>query len=309
MIDPRLKSLQLVAWHGTVTAAAATLHYTPSTISAQLRSLAHDVGVPLMQRQGRTLVLTPAGSRLIDQAAELSYRWEQMHAELLAASPQAPQTLRLCGFSTAVASLLPGLAHRVMEAHPGSRVRIIEADPQECFELLLAGRANIAVVVTTAGLPRADDPRFEQRSLLSDPLDLLVPQAHPLADRTSVRLAETAQETWIMDHPGSTNHQLVLSACLAAGFTPNVGHAIVEWDAGAAMVHEGLGVALVPRLARLPAGYDIVRVPLAGDPSPSRHIRTGIRAGSSHSPLIATALSCLPFDGRENPWASQTVSP
>ncbi|UJH70733.1 LysR family transcriptional regulator [Ornithinimicrobium sp. INDO-MA30-4] len=46
MIDPRLKSLQLVAWHGTVTAAAATLHYTPSTISAQLRSLAHDVGVP-----------------------------------------------------------------------------------------------------------------------------------------------------------------------------------------------------------------------------------------------------------------------
>ncbi|UJH70732.1 hypothetical protein L0A91_01315 [Ornithinimicrobium sp. INDO-MA30-4] len=61
------------------------------------------------------------------------------------------------------------------------------------------------------------------------------------------------------------------------------------------MVHEGLGVALVPRLARLPAGYDIVRVPLAGDPSPSRHIRTGIRAGSSQSPLVATALSCLPL--------------
>ncbi len=82
----------------------------------------------------------------------------------------------------------------------------------------------------------------------------------------------------------------MLTSCLAAGFNPTAAHEVAEWDTGAAPVHAGLGVCLVPRLASLPAGYDIVRVPLEGDPSPARHVRTGIRAGSSDSPLIATSL-------------------
>lgn len=293
MIDPRLRSLELVAWHGTVTAAAATLHYTPSAVSAQLRSLADELGVTLLERRGRTVHLTPAGRLLLEQAKELSGRWEQMHTELLRTSKRTPGALRLCGFSTAASSLLPQVARRVLSTHPGTQVRIIEADPGECFELLLADAADVAVVVTTATLPRLDDPRFEQRSLVTDALDLLVPAGHRFAGLDSVPLAETAHEDWIMDHPGRPNHQLVLTSCLAAGFNPTVAHEIVEWGTGAALVHAGLGVCLVPRLARLPAGYDIVRVPLEGDPSPARHIRTGIRAGSSDSPLIATSLSEL----------------
>lgn len=62
-------------------------------------------------------------------------------------------------------------------AHPGVTVRIIEADPEECFELLLADEAGLAVVVATATLPPSTDPRFDQRPLLDDPLDLLVPPA------------------------------------------------------------------------------------------------------------------------------------
>ncbi len=293
MIDPRLRSLQLVAWHGTVTAAAATLHYTPSAVSAQLRSLSEELGVTLLERQGRTVRLTPAGRLMLQQAEELSARWEQMHTELLRASERTPGSLRLCGFSTAAASLLPRVAGRVMSDHPGTEVRIIEADPQECFELLLADAADVAVVVTTASLPRLDDTRFEQQSLMDDPLDLLVPAGHQFAGRASVPLADTAGEAWIMDHPGRANHQLVLTSCLAAGFNPTVAHEIEQWDSAAALVHAGLGVCLVPRLARLPAGYDLVRVPLQGDPSPARKVRTGIRAGSSGSPLIATSLAAL----------------
>lgn len=290
MIDPRLRSLQMVAWHGTVTQAAASLSYTPSAVSAQLRSLSAELGVTLLHRQGRTLRLTPAGRLLVEQAEQLRADWERMYAELLHTSDRVPATLGLCGFSTAAASLLPAVATAVLAAHPGVDVRLIEADPYECFELLLAGRADVAVVVTTQDLPAEADPRFEQRPLMADKLDLLVHAGHRLAARTSVPLAETADEPWIMDHPGRPNHDMVLTSCLAAGFNPRLAHEIVEWGSGAALVGAGLGVALVPRLARLPSGYDIVRVPLEGDPSPARQVRTGIRAGSADHRLVAAAL-------------------
>ena len=293
MIDPRLRSLQMVAWHGTVTQAASTLNYTPSAVSAQLRSLAADVGLTLLVRQGRTVQLTSAGQLLVEQAEALHAQWERMHAELLHASDRVPAALRLSGFSTAAAALLPPVASAVMAAHPGTDVRIIEADPRQCFELLLAERADLAVVVTTSDLPGSADSRFEQRPLLEDPLDLLVHVEHHLAGRSEVPLAQTADEAWIMDRPGRPYHQLVLTACLAAGFNPRQAHEVVEWEAGAALVGAGLGVALVPRLARLPAGYDVVRVPLRGDPRPTRQVRTGVRAGGADSPLVARALSEL----------------
>jgi DNA-binding transcriptional LysR family regulator len=293
MIDSRLRSLQLVARHGTVTAAAAALHYTPSAVSAQLKSLSAEIGIEVVERHGRVVRLTATGALLVKQADELSARWEQMHAELMTTSNRWPASLRLAGFSTAASSLLPGVATAVERSHPGTEVRIIEADPVECFDSLLNGTVDLAVVVATETLPRFDDPRFEQRPLVADPLDLLVPTGHRFAGLESVPLAATAREPWIMDHPGRPSHQLVLTSCLAAGFNPRQAHEAVEWDTGAALVHAGLGVCLVPRLARLPWGYDIVRVPLEGDPSPSRQIRTGIRAGSGKSPLLATAQAVL----------------
>src|SRR5699024_3333525 len=106
-------------------------------------------------------------------------------------------------------------------------------------------------------------------------------------------LSETYNEHWIMDRPGRPYHQLVLTACSAAGFTPAIAHEATEWDTGAALVAAGLGVALVPRLARIPAGYPIVRVPLRGDPVPARHILTSVRQGSRSHPIIAASLEAL----------------
>ena len=201
--------------------------------------------------------------------------------------------LRLCGFSTAAAALLPRVAAHLRETEPSWQVRIIEVEPKQCFELLLADQADVAVVVATAELPSADDPRFELNQLLVDPLDLLLPENHRLANEPSVQLADLADEAWIMDRPGRPYHQLLQSACAAAGFTPAVAHHAAEWDTGAAMVAAGLGIALIPRLAHPPVGYPVVRVALSGEPTTSRRIVTGIRRGSREHPTIAKALRTL----------------
>ena len=293
MIDPRLHVLRMVASHGTVTAAAAALSYTPSAVSHQLRGLARDLGVPLLVKEGRGVRLTPAARVVLAGADDLFGRWEEIRAELADTAHEGVGALRLCGFSTAAAALLPTVAAHVRRLHPATTVRIIEADPEECFDLLLADQADLAVVVATASLPPTTDPRFDQQPLLEDPLDLLLPADHPLAGEASVLLSQTADDPWIMDRPGSPYHQLVLTACAAAGFTPGVAHQAAEWDTGAALVAAGLGIALIPRLARLPADYTIARVPLRGDPTPARHLLTGVRRGSRRQPAIASALEAL----------------
>jgi DNA-binding transcriptional LysR family regulator len=293
MIDRRLHVLRMVAACGTVTGAAEALHYTPSAVSQQLRTLGKELGVDLVVQDGRRIRLTPAARVLLERADELFSTWETIRGEVALAAEEGSGTLRLCGFSTAAAALLPSVAASVHAAHPRCRVRIIEAEPEECFELLLADEADVAVVVATGTIPSTTDPRFEQRQLLEDPLDLLVPSSHRLAHEDSVLLGELVEEPWIMDRPGRPYHQLLQTACAAAGFSPAVAHIATEWDTGAALVAAGLGIALIPRLAHLPTGYPIVRVPLRGDPSPSRHILTGIRRGSAQQPLTALALETL----------------
>lgn len=290
MIDHRLRVLRIVAARGTITAASADLGYTPSAVSHQLRTLARDLGVTLLEQDGRRVRLTAAAVTLLQRSDELFAHWEGIRAEVQRTTGEGLGHLFLAGFSTAASALLPAVALAATREFPRSRVRVIEADPEVCFEMLLTNHVDVAVVVATDPLPATSDPRFEQEPLMVDALDLLVPAGHRLAARYSITLREAAEEPWIMDRPGRPHHMLATRACAAAGFTPRQAHEVVEWDASAALVAAGLGVALVPRLARLPADDELVRVPLTGDGAPVRHVRTSIRRGTGDQPEIALAL-------------------
>lgn len=293
MIDRRVRVLQALALHGTVTATAEALNYTPSAISAQLRALATAVGVPLLEPDGRGVRITAAGRVLLAGADGLLADWEELHTAMLRASEAHGGALRMCGFSAAAATLLPWVTARLRIDHPNLSVTVVEATPEDCFRQLHTGRADVAVVMVTADTPSLDDPRYEQESLMVDPLDLLLPVGHRLDHGGPLKFSDTATENWIVDRPGTAYHGLFLNSCLAAGFMPTIAHHASEWDTGAALVSVGLGVALVPRLAHLPEGYDIRRVPLTGDPTPRRHVVAAVRRGTLTNPTVETALSAL----------------
>lgn len=294
MIDRRLRMLRVVAARGTISAAADDLGYTPSAVSYQLRTLARDVGVVLLEPSGRNVRLTPAARLLLERSDELFTRWEAVHGELLAVAGGRLGHLRMAGFSTAASTLLVPVAVTAATRFPGSEIEVLEADPEACLDMLLGEQADLAVVVGLERLPAAGEARFEQHPLCADPLDLLVPVGHPLAGLSSVQLADAADEAWILARPGDTYHRLAVSACRAAGFEPWQAHRAVEWDTCAALVAAGLGVAMLPRLARIPTDEQLVRVPLQGSSPPVRYLRVCLRRGTSEQPEIAHALAELP---------------
>jgi DNA-binding transcriptional LysR family regulator len=294
MIDRRLAVLRAVARHGTVTAAAEVCHLTPSAVSHQLQALARELDVVLLEHTGRNVRLTAAANTLLTHADALAARWERAQADLAAhRSSTITGRLRLCGFSTAGAVLVPAAAAQLQQKYPHLTVQVREAEPQRAFGLLSARDVDIAVVVATPGMPSAGDPAFDQFKLYSEPLDLLVSSGHPLAARAGITLAEAARDVWIVGTPGTAYHQLVLLACASAGFAPDIAHYADEWDLGAGLVARGFGVALVPRWAHLPSDYPVARIPLSEQPAPMRHILAAVRAGSSNQPAIAAGLDAL----------------
>ncbi|MFC5949543.1 LysR family transcriptional regulator [Pseudonocardia lutea] len=294
MIDRRLRVLQAVARQGTITAAAEACRLTPSAVSHQMQALARELDLVLLEPVGRNVRLTPAAHALLAHAEALAARWEQAQADL-AAHRRNPVTgsLRFCAFSTAAARLVPPAMARLRDGHPGLSVHLRETEPARAFDLLATDEADIAVVVATPGIPPESDAAFTRHRLYAEPLDVLVGPDHPLAHRDALDLAEVAGDPWIVGTPGHAYHQLVTVACAGAGFAPAVAHHADEWDTGAALVAQGFGVALVPRLADLPAHHATRRIPVAGDHPPTRHVLAAVRAGSERRPLIAAGLEAL----------------
>ncbi|MFJ3670194.1 LysR family transcriptional regulator [Streptomyces sp. NPDC090106] len=292
MIDlRRLHVLRAVAHYGTVTAAARALHFTPSAASQQIRQLARELDVDLLAPQGRGVRLTPAAESLLAHADAIQARWEQAERDLRAERDAPAGPLRVSGLATAVSVLLAPMAVRLQERYPRLAVQVREVGVPESFDLLFAGETDLAVVEATPFSPPSGDARFAQRPLLDDPFDLVVPVGHPLAGRSPVDLAEAARERWIAPVPESPCRTHVMSACGAAGFSPDVVHHAVEWNVTAQLVAHGLGVALIPRLARLDTHLPVTRVRCADEPR--RRLLTCTRRGAEDRPAIGAALAEL----------------
>jgi DNA-binding transcriptional LysR family regulator len=293
MIDHRLQTLRVLRERGTVTATAEALHLTPSTVSQQLRQLARDLGVELLEAQGRRVRLTAAAHTVLQHADVLAAQWERARADLAGHRAGRSGQVRFCSVSSALAALVAPAAARLREDHPDLAVHMSEKDSEDAAHLLLARHYDIAVVIPGAHTPAPDDARFAQWPVLDEPQDLLVPAGHPLGARGTARLADAAAEPWIGSPDRLDQHQLMLAACAAAGYTPRIAHQANEWFAISALVARGFGVGLIPRLAPLPPGDEVVRVPLHGDTVPSRRIIAIVRRGSERQPPIARGLRAL----------------
>lgn len=292
MVDWDIRKLQILRAlreHGTVTATAETLRMTPSAVSQQLTNLAKQLGVPLLEAQGRRVRLTDAARLVLRHAEAVFEQLERADAELAAYVQGEVGEVRVGAFSTAVPALVVPAVRALRITHPGVSVRVREAEAGEAYELLASGEVDLALSLA-AQAPTVGDARFTRVPLLADPLDVALPPGHELADIEKLRLADLAGEDWIFGGSGPWS-DITRGACEAAGFSPRQGHSAAGWTAILAMVEAGMGVALVPRMAVV--GREGVVMRELGADRPVRHVVAAVRKGSETRAAVGRVLEAL----------------
>ncbi len=288
----RLRVLQELDQRGTVAATAKALHLTPSAISQQLAGLSREVGAPLLEKRGRGVRLTGQARVLLSHAVVVHEQLERARADLAAWEEGTIGEVRVGALSTGVASLVAPAFERIAVDYPGIAMKIVESEPPAVFTALDVGDLDVVVSSDYQDGPARHDPRYHRVDLLADPLDAVLPAGHPLARPRGLRLESLSAEPWVGSGPGDPCHQILMSVCAAAGFTPAVTHRSTEWGAVAALVAAGCGVALIPRLAQ-PLPVDGVAVcPVVGTPA-ARRIFAAVRAGAQSDRVVATVLDTL----------------
>jgi len=293
MIDARrLRVLREVAQQGTLAAAADALHLTPSAVSQQLAALEREVGQPVLERNGRGIRLTGAAEVLVGHANVVLAQLEAAAADVAALSEGIVGTVRVVGFATGLGEIVAPAAAALRASHPRLALTIVEQEAPECFTALARGDADIALSMASRQAPPQDDPRFHRVPLRGDTLDAVVPAAHAFAARDDLDLAELAGEPFVGPPDGTSCHDVTVSGCGAAGFTPAFEHRSLDFYTTMALVAAGLGVALVPRLAQTAVPPGAVVKPLRA-PAPARHVFAATRAGAERRPTVATVLDAL----------------
>ena len=253
----RLRVLREVGRHGSLSAAAAALAYTPSAVSQQLAALEQELGVRLVERGARGATLTEAGRVLVRYADEIFDRIYSAQEELQALAGLETGRLRLGAFSTACTILVPRAVVAFRERHPGVDAALVELDPEEALAQLRARELDIALVYEFPVEQPAALDGLAYVHLLDDRLNVALPPGHGLG-RRRLRLSELAEEQWVQGvHRGSTV-QVLPSACRAAGFEPIIVFRSDDPMAVQGFVAAGLGVALVPQLTVPTARRDLL---------------------------------------------------
>ena len=285
----RLRILDVFARAGTVRAAADELLLSPSTVSQQLAVLEVETGVPLFERRGRALTLTPAGALLVERSREILDRMDAIESELTDVATEPVGHVRLGGFASSVSSLLIPAVHRLATEHPRLSVELLEIEPREAVAAIHQARVDLVVTVDEAD-GALMSPTLTVLPLSSDPLMAVLAAGHPLAHRDSVALADLADERWALDHEGTYLGDLVPRECRRAGFEPRVAGRFSSYGVMLAHVAETGSVAVLPELAvdrRMP----VVAYPLTE--LADRSIVVALRTGNATRPAYRAVIDAL----------------
>ena len=289
MLDVRrLRLLRELAHRGTIAAVAEALTFSPSAVSQQLSVLEREAGVPLLERTGRRVALTPAGRNLVRHAEAVLERLELATAELVDARQGLAGPLRIGTFPSAARAVVPGALLALAREHPGLEPMVAEMDPAGVADALRAGELDVALVHDYDFVPSADEPGLATEALFTEAMYLAsaaddgpAPAGDPVAARRD--------SPWIMGTPGTLCRTMAVRACEAAGFTPRVRHQVDEFATVLALVAAGQGVALVPRLGAVdrPPGVTLTELAMC------RRTRTAFRSGAAAHPAVAAFTAAL----------------
>jgi len=278
-----------IARHGSFTAAAAELRIAQPALSRQIQQIEREIGVLLFDRSRRQISPTPAGLAFVARA-------DTLLSDVLALREEMQEFAGLLRGRVVIGALqslaelrLPGMLAAFHQRYPGITVALREGNSGPLIDSLLAGQLDLALVHRIGTMQQAPAAwqGIEIEPLYTEGLVLIMAPTHRLAHREQVPLADARDEPFVASVRGSALWQALVDACAGAGFSPRIAFEGGELHIVRALVHEGLGLALVPRSVATGTGiHAATLVPSA----PTRIVSLAWRRERSRAAASATLL-------------------
>lgn len=250
---------------GSVTAVAEALNVTPSAVSQHLAALQRGFRTPLTRREGRRLILTPAGEVLATAGAEAIDAMAAARNALEEFEGASAGVVSISGFHSVGQVLFGPLIRELASTTDSPTVRLTDEDVAQSdfpaltarYDLVLAHRMEHSAPWPTDGV--------RSLTLVREPLDVAVSASHPLASRRTVSPDEVVDHPWVTSRIGYSPDDVLKAVSAVAGRSVDVRHRINDYGAVSAVVAAGEVLGMLPRYtSRSVDDRDITRLPLRG---------------------------------------------
>ena len=242
-----LTSLQLfvaVCELGSIGRAAEREFIAASAVSKRLADLENALGTSLLYRHSRGVDLTPAGESLLHHARSVLFSLEKMQGELSEYTDGVRGHVRVHASISAIVQFLPEDLGAFSRAHEHVKIDLEEHLSSEVVRAVQEGAADLGVCNTAVGTSGLQTLPYRE-----DELVLIVPLGHALAARDAIAFAESLDCDHVGLHANSSIYRAMHQAAAASGRMVRLRIHVTGLDAMCRMIHNGLGVGVMPRRA------------------------------------------------------------
>ena len=278
-----LRYLVALAEHKHFGRAADASFVSQPTLSTQIRKLEDELGVSLVERTPRKVLLTEVGREIAQRARDVLNEVDQIRSIARRTLDPESGTVRLGIFPTLGPYLLPHVIPNLRERFPRLELLLVEEKTEVIVRQLREGRLDAAILA----LPIHDD-QLHAEFLFEEPFVLAVPENHAYAHRKILKLDDLSDQSLLLLEDGHCLRDQALEVCQLAGANEKSGFRATSLETLRQMVAANVGITLLPTLAVQPpiAQSDNVHlVPFRGE-APSRRIAMIWRKSSAMAAFL-----------------------
>ncbi len=228
---------------GTITGGAERVHMTLASASERIRGMEDELGVALLLRDRRGVRITPAGRTLLQHARALLLQVERMQGDLGEFSAGLKGQIRMLCNTSAMSEHLPDVLSGFLAQQPGISVDLEERSSNEIVEAVRAEACDIGLASDLV-----DFDGLQTFAFCPDPLAVIVPRDHLLAQSKSISLAQVADCDFVGLMAGSALQEHVAQHARRLGKRLNYRIRLRSFESICRVVGAGIGVGIVPRV-------------------------------------------------------------
>lgn len=264
MDNSRCRAFLECAEHGSVTAAADALGYTPSAVSQLVTALEKELGLKLFRRSPKGVSLTAEGEAMVPVIRAYMIREKEIYQTAEELKGIVTGSLTIAAYPSVATSWLPRIVRRYKQDYPGIQINIKESIRSDIIEMFEQNKADLAIFAYSEPMP------YEWIPLAEEEIIAAIPEDHPLAGAKSFPIKACEKDDFILGSWGKERE--ILAIFQHYHVHPKIKYTTYDTPATLALVRMGLGISFVNELSARFWEKHLVKLPL----DPPQFIQFGI---------------------------------